>query len=157
MSANDPQIQLAEDGASRLSNGESAASILPDLQMDMASGLAPFLIVYDNSGYPVASSARLDGAVPAPLRGVLDFVRSNREERVTWQPRLGVRIASVVTRTSTGFVLAGRNMREIEIREDTVFKLAAMGWLLVNTAVIALWLLTPLFGGSKTPQLGAAA
>jgi hypothetical protein len=71
---------------------------------------------------------------------------------VTWQPRPGVRIASVVTRTPGGFLLAGRNMREIEIRENRVLKLAAVAWLVANSAVLGLWLLTPLFGGSKAPQ-----
>jgi hypothetical protein len=43
-------------------------------------------------------------------------------------------------------------MREIEIRENRVLKLAAVAWLVANSAVLGLWLLTPLFGGSKAPQ-----
>jgi hypothetical protein len=152
MSANDPQIQLAEDGASRLREGEAPAAVVPERKVDMASSLAPFVIIYDDLGRPVASSAKLDGRVPTPPRGVLDNVRSYGEERVTWQPRPGVRIASVVTRTPGGFVVAGRNMREVQIREDRVFKLAAVAWLFVNCAVLGLWLLAPLFGGSKAPQ-----
>jgi len=58
-----------------------------------------------------------------------------------------------MTRTPRGFVVAGRNMREVEMREALVFKLAAMGWLVASVALTALWLLMPLFGGSKTPQL----
>lgn len=149
MSANDPQIQMAEDATQRLNGGEDPARIVPDRKVDMASSLAPFVTVYDDSGKPVASSASLDGATLAPPRGVLDFVRAHGEERVTWQPRPGVRIASVVTRTTNGFVVAGRNMREVEIRESNVFKLAALGWLAANLALITIWLLTPIFGGTK--------
>ncbi len=153
MSANDPQIQLAEDAASRMTEGENTTDVVPERRVDIASSLAPFVIVYDDSGRPIASSAYLDGSIPAPPRGVFEFVRSNHEERVTWQPRPGVRIASVMTRTPRGFVVAGRNMREVEMREALVFKLAAMGWLVASVALTALWLLMPLFGGSKTPQL----
>lgn len=152
MSANDPQIQLAEDAAQRLNAGEDVAGILPDRKVDMAASLAPFVIVYDNAGRPVASSASLDGTTPTPPRGVLEYVRSHSQERVTWQPRPGVRIASVMIRTANGFVVAGRNMREVEIREDNVVKLAAMGWLAANLALTTIWLLTPIFGGSKFPQ-----
>ena len=157
MSANDPQIQLAEDAAQRLNSGENAARIVPDRKVDMAASLAPFVIVYDNSGRPVASSASLAGATPILPRGVFEFVRANREESVTWQPRPDVRIASVVTRTADGFVLAGRNMREVEIREDRVLKLAALGWLAANLALTTIWLLTPIFGGARPSQLRTTA
>jgi hypothetical protein len=150
MSANDPQIQMAEDAAQRLNAGENAASIVPDRKVDMASSLAPFVTVYDDAGKPVVSSASLDGITLSPPRGVLDYVRAHGEERVTWQPRPGVRIASVVTRTASGFVVAGRNMREVEIRENNVLKLAALGWLAANLVLITIWLLTPIFGGKPS-------
>jgi hypothetical protein len=153
MSANDPQIQLAEDAAQRLSSGETAAGIVPERQIDMATSLAPFVIVYDDAGHPVASSAKLDGSVPMPPKGVFDFVRSNRQERVTWQPRPGVRIASVVNRATNGFVVAGRNMREVEIREALVFKLAALGWIMANLALVGLWLVGQFLTRNKSPQL----
>jgi hypothetical protein len=157
MSANDPQIQMAEDAAQRLNAGEDAERIVPDHKVDMAASLAPFVIIYDDSGRPVASSVSLDGVTRTPPRGVFDFVRVHGEERVTWQPRPGVRIASVVVRTEKGFVVAGRNMREVEIREKIVFKLAAMGWLAANLALFAIWLLTPIFGGAKASPVRTAA
>lgn len=157
MSANDPQIQLAEDAAERLTSGENAAHVVPEREVDMANSLAPFVIVYDDSGNPVASSARLDGSIPTPPRGVFDFVRTNRQERVTWQPRPGVRIASVVNRASHGFVVAGRNMREVEIREALVFKLAATGWFFANIALAALWLASQFLGKTKAPQLAGGS
>jgi hypothetical protein len=146
---------LAEDAAARIAGGESAASIVPERQINMDSSLAPFVIVYDASGNPLASSATLDGRTPVPPRGVLDFVSQHREERVTWQPRRGVRIASVVQRTASGFVVAGRNMREVEIRKDVVFKLAGLGWLVANFVLILIWLIAPLFGGRQASPLKA--
>ena len=157
MSANDPQIQLAEDAAERLAVGENPTRVVPEREVNMANSLAPFVIVYDDSGRSVASSGRLDGSVPSPPPGVFDFVRAHRQERVTWQPRPGVRIASVVNRTANGFVVAGRNMREVEIRETLVFKIAATGWLFANLALVALWLAGRFLGRSKAPQLAGGA
>ena len=61
---------------------------------------------------------------------------STAKERVSWQPILGstsgVRIAAVVERVNgpqPGFVLAGRNMREIEAREAQVGHMAGLAWL----------------------------
>lgn len=157
MSANDPQIQLAEDATQRLNAGEDPAHVVPDRKVDMAASLAPFVTVYDDSGKPVASSANLDGVIRTPPLGVFDYVRTHGEERVTWQPRAGVRIASVVVRAANGFVVAGRNMREIEIRENNVLKLALLGWLAASAALTLLWLLTPMFGGSRSPGVQPAA
>ena len=95
-------------------------------------------------------------ALGSQQRGVFDFVRDHGEDRVTWQPRSDVRIASVVTKTANGYVVAGRNMREVEARESTVLKLAALGWIVANVALICLWLLTPLFSGSDRHPVHAA-
>jgi hypothetical protein len=155
MNANDPQVQLAEDAAARISGGDSAHNVVPERQVNIDSSLAPFVIVYDGSGNPVASSAMLDGRTPVPPHGVFDAVLQKGEVRVTWQPRRGVRIASVVTKTASGFVVAGRNMREVEIREDIVFKLAGLGWLVANITLILIWLIAPLFGGRQASPMRA--
>jgi hypothetical protein len=157
MSADDPQTQLAEDATQRLNSGEDAARVVPDRKVDMAASLSPFVTVYDDAGHPVASSASLDGVTRTPPLGVLDYVRIHGEERVTWQLRPGVRIASVVERTANGFVVAGRNIREVEARKDSLLKLAVLGWLAANVALIFLWLMTPMFGASKPTQLRTTA
>ena len=131
-SANDPQLGMATDLASRLARGTSASASVPNDQTDMDASLSAFVIAYDEQGQVLASSAQLNGAVPQLPRGVLDFVRRNGEERVTWAPRRDVRIASVVRHVSGargGFVLAGRNLREIESRKDLVLEQAALVWL----------------------------
>ncbi len=152
-SANDPQIQLAEDGAQRVSAGESPASVVSDRKINMESSLAPFVIIYDEGGNPVASSGLLHGFIPTPPKGVFEYVRANRQDTITWQPMKGVRIASVITRSSNGFVIAGRSMREIESRELMVFKLAVVGWLAANVALTFWWLLGQFLNGAKLPGL----
>jgi hypothetical protein len=124
--ANDPQIQLAEDVAVQINGGGDPAKIV-GRPININSSLAPFLIIYDKSGNIVASSAELNGSTPKLPKGVLD--NANPRNSVTWQPADGVRIASVVNAYNNGYVLAGRNLREVEAREDEQFAIAAIGWL----------------------------
>jgi hypothetical protein len=131
LNANDPQIQLAEDAATALSNGQSAQSVVPTQQVDIAHSLAPYIIVFDTNGKPIASSAQLDGQTPTIPSGIFNSVKQHGEDHVTWQPQSGVRSAIVVTSfngSSSGFVAAGRSLREAEMREDTLLQLVLLGW-----------------------------
>ncbi len=85
--ANDPQIQMAEDTAAKLANGQSVQNVVPSEKVDIANSLAPYLIIFNANGIPIASSAQLDGQTPTIPSGVFDYVRQNGEDRFTW--RLG--------------------------------------------------------------------
>src|SRR5262249_26464452 len=89
--ADDPQIQIGEDAAAARAAGQPPSAVVPAARVDLARGLAPYLIVFDDAGGVLASSAELDGAVPTPPAGVLDATRARGQDRVTWQPRPGVR------------------------------------------------------------------
>jgi hypothetical protein len=131
--ANDPQVQLAEDGAAALEKGRSISQVVPADTIDVAHSLAPFVIVLDDAGKPLASSGLLDAQVPIPPPGVLAFVRDNGEERVTWAPRPGVRLASVVHRVGgqrPGFIIAARSLREVQWRIARLIRIIAVGWTL---------------------------
>jgi hypothetical protein len=130
--ADDPQIQMAEDTATKLATGQSVQSVIPTEKVDIATSIAPYMIVFDTNGTPIASSARLNGQTPTLPSGIFDWVRRNGEDRITWQPQDGVRSAVVVTQfkgTNTGFVLAGRSLREVEKREDNLSQLLTIGWI----------------------------
>ncbi len=144
-SANDPQIQMAEDTAAKLADGQQVQIVVPAEKVDIANSLAPYIIVFDATGKPIASSVQLDGQTPTIPSGVFDYVRQNGEDRITWQPQSGVRSAIVVTQfkgPNAGFVLAGRSLREVEIREDDIMHLILLGWIaillvtLLATAII---------------------
>ena len=129
--ANDPQIQIAEHAAVALESGQQIPSL--DVSVDIGKSLSPFVIIYDEFGKVLTSNGVLDDKVPVPPLGVLENAKIKGENRVTWQPSINVRIAAVVTHFSgkqSGFVLAGRSLREVEKREDQTFKFAAAGWLL---------------------------
>jgi hypothetical protein len=130
--ANDPQIQMAEDAARAVAAGASPGQVVGSATVDPSVSLAPFLIVTDASGNAVASGARIGGSSPVPPKGVLDAAASSGENRVTWQPRRDVRIASVevpVDGGRSGFVVAGRSLRVVEEREDALTPMVGAGWL----------------------------
>jgi len=130
-SANDPQIQLARDAAAALAAGRAVETVVPRESVDMERSLAPFLIVLDADGKVLAASASLRGSVPGVPKGVLDYVRDRGEDRITWQPIGGVRIASVVVSYSgarSGYVLAGRSLEETQHRVTQFGSLIGLAW-----------------------------
>lgn len=131
MGANEPQLQLAEDAARALDSGAQPATIVGSTKVDVAASLAPFVVIYDAAGNVLATDGQLDGHDPIPPLGVLDAARADPPNRVTWQPRAGVRIASVTVPWHGGTVLAGRSLREVERQEDTILLIAAAAWLLM--------------------------
>ncbi len=139
--ANDPQIQLAEDAARALAAGRPPASLLPEEPVDIAHSLAPYLIIFDADGDPVASNANLHGQIPTIPSGVLEHARSQGQDRVTYQPEPGVRSATVtvaVAGSPGGYVLAGRSLREVEARIDQFGLMLGLGWLTSLAATLVL-------------------
>ncbi|MBV9543578.1 MAG: hypothetical protein JOY61_04305 [Chloroflexi bacterium] len=128
-SANDPQVQLAEDAAARLDAGAPPTAVLPSDSIDISSSLAPFVIVFDSSGAQIASSAVLQGGAPPFPPTVFEAVRRGGQDAITWQPQAGVRSAAVVQQWRGGFVVAGRSLRLVEQRENHILLLSAFMWL----------------------------
>jgi hypothetical protein len=146
-SANDPQIALAEDAAAALLRGAKPDSIVGTQQVEIEHSLSPFLIVFDTNGKPLASSGVLDGNVPTLPVGVLEYTAQHGQDRITWQPRSDARIAAVIQHyggTAPGFVLAGRSLREVERREDSLLMMVAFGWLVTLGAALAVIVLVGL-------------
>jgi hypothetical protein len=157
--ADDPQIAMAEDLAAKLEQGIAPADAVSPISVDIARSLTPFVIVYDEQGHALASQAVLNGTTPTPPPGVFDFVRQHGEERLSWQPILGsehgVRIAAIVHRFQRakgapgGFVLAGRNMREVEARIGHVSQMAGLTWIgMLGTILLG----TAVFGWYTRPK-----
>lgn len=139
-SANDPQIQMAEDTGLALSNGQKVADLLPSQKIDIATSISPFLVVYDNKGIPVAASGTLNNQLPQLPAGIFGYVDEHSDDRVTWQPIPGIRDAIVVvkyvTNQGTGYVMAGRSLREIEKRESQLQMQVAIGWVVTILATL---------------------
>ena len=127
LGANDPQNQLARDAASALVDGRDPMSLLPTGPVEISASLAPFGIVYDSAGSVLASTAVLHGQVPELPAGVREFAHDHGEDRVTWQPEPGVRVAAVVVPFEGGTVLIGRSLEEVEQRIGTLGQLTLAG------------------------------
>lgn len=143
-SANDPQIQIAQDTAAKLEAGQQIQQVVPAEKIDIAKSLATYIIIFDANGNPVASSARLNGQTPTIPAGVFDDVRQTGEDRITWQPQPDVRSAIVVTQfrgPTPGFVLVGRSLREVEQRENGIMLFSLLTWpmLLVTTLLATMF------------------
>ena len=80
-SANDPQLQMAEDAATRLSAGTAPEDVATGASVDIARSLAPFVIVFDASGGVLASTAQLGGETPVAAAGCVGQRRSERNRR----------------------------------------------------------------------------
>mgnify|MGYP003387359885 CR=1 FL=1 len=151
--ASDPQIQMVEDAAAALNAGADPAKVV-GASIDAAASLAPFVIVYNENHIPVASGAVLSGKAPVPPAGVFDYVSGHSrdgkvwslreqgdtpgEERFSWEPQSGVRFATVVVGYKNGFVLAARNLREVERRERYTFEVSVFAYLL-GLALTFIW------------------
>ena len=148
--ANDPQIQLAEDAASDIAHDRTIS--FPEKTVEISESLAPYLIMYDESTKQVTGSAVLHGNQPVLPPGVFLHAKNQLESRFTWQPELGVRQAVVLRYVAQkGYVLAGRSLREVEIRESMLLGFTFFGWITsLFGSLIAVSLLTFARNGKRS-------
>src|SRR3982751_855939 len=71
--ANDPQIQIARDLAKDLGKGKTIDAILSKDTIDLTQSLAVFTEVFDKNGKPLQSTGFINGDLPQPPSGVIDF------------------------------------------------------------------------------------
>lgn len=128
-SANDPQIAYAQDISASLNTGVSPQEIIPPAKIDISKSLATFIMVFDTSNKLVLSTGEIKGEVPTVPSGVFSYVKKNGEDRLTWAPQKGVRVATVVTKYKDGYVLVGRSLKEVEARVSTLTTYVVAAWL----------------------------
>lgn len=138
--ANDPQIQQAEDLQRTIAQNQALpAWANTSTTIPIEQSLAVFVIQYDETGHPLQATGKLHGTIPTPPKGVFDYVRTHNEERLTWAPEANVRIATVIRHiagTQSGFILVGRSLREVEIRESQLGQIFFVGWLVALSAIL---------------------
>jgi hypothetical protein len=130
--ANDPQLQVAKDIHARLQRGASIQKYFDD-SINIESNAGVFTALYNRKSEPIQSSGFLDGKFPNLPAGVFDFVKTNGEERVTWQPRPGIRMATVVLYAglpSIAYIVVGRSLQEVEIREHSLIEIVFICWVI---------------------------
>lgn len=129
--ANDPQIQMAEDAAFLLQNQTPMGPIVPEKTVEVSQSLAPFIQVYDKKGSLLDANVMLHGKSFTISKEALNYAKDYGENRLTWQPEKGVRIAAVISHydgQNPGFVVAGKSLRETENRIGNIGKLCFLAW-----------------------------
>ena len=152
MGANDPQIQISEDTASIFTGSTEAQSLVPTEKIDVKTSLSTFGIIYDTSGKVLASSADLNGKTPDLPAGAIDKARIADQNRITWQPEKGVRLAVVITKAQKGYVLIGRNMREVEKRITNLGYMVLAAWVGTMILLLAYWSASALVAQKTTKK-----
>ncbi len=138
-SANDPQVQIAQDTAAQLNAG-SMPEQFNNGRVDMRQSLAPFVIIYDKQGEPVGGSGFLDNKNPTIPLGVMQNSSANKYNAITWQPDNDVRVATVTVAANNYYVTSGRSLKEVEKRENKTMLITSVGWLAsITTLAAAFW------------------
>jgi len=75
--ANDPQVQMVTDVSNKLARMASIEQFFNGDTIDLAQSLGLFVVLYDEGGKPIRSSAIFRGVAPQLPSGVFDFVRNN--------------------------------------------------------------------------------
>lgn len=142
LSANDPQIQLAEDFAFSISNNQQLS--IPPTKIEITRSLATFVIVTDAEGKSIFSSVLVNGRPALPPQGVLDYSKTHEGNQITWQPQPGARAAIVVRNAfnpitkKSGYIIVGRSLHEVEKRIDILTKIILAAWLSSLALTLAL-------------------
>ena len=144
-SADDPQIQIAEDAAAAINAAEPVSFFNTPTKIDIGKSLMPYLVIYDSNYSNIASTGLLNGASLIVPQGVLKSALTSGEHRLTWQPKPGVRSAIIVIPVKgifNGFVVVGRSLREIENREDQIGLIIFAVWLFSIVVMFVIFMFT---------------
>lgn len=145
-SANDPQTQMSAATAANIDLGSDPRSLVGPRNNDLATTAQTFTIITDAFGTVLATDAVLDGIERVPPIGALHYAAQHGVHTITWQPKVGVRLATVIRANNArnSYIIVGRSLAETEERIRNLGKIAWCVWLatLFATLVVA-WLVSP--------------
>lgn len=125
--ANDMPQLLATQGAKIVdAYGVEAVNSQPT---DLANNPVPFVIVYDKQSKPLAGTGYLGAKLAQTPKGVINHATAGKPHTVTWQPKEGVRIASVTVLSKKGyFVVGGQSLSATEARASRLLWFTLLGY-----------------------------
>lgn len=133
MSADDLPLTVSQQVKASLENGALATDLVSAQKTNLNTDNGTFVIITDGTRHAVASSAVLDGSTPLPPEGVFKFTADHGTDRITWEPKEGVRIALRVASygksPNDGFVLVGQPLKQFESRISFIGYLCLVAWL----------------------------
>jgi len=143
MGANDVPAQIAQDTAASIAKGSEPWTVTGREDVEISTSLAAWSLVFDDTGKVVAGTPVLDGKQAIPPAGVFSVAKTSGQDRVTWQPRAGVRQAVVAVRIAggKGVVMAGHSLTETEAHVDQLTQIAGAAWVAILAAAFVASLL----------------
>jgi hypothetical protein len=129
LGANKLPVQLAIETSIKLKSGQSAKDAIPAEIIDITKSLNTFVMVYDKDKNLIAASGMMGSIEPVYPKGVLSYVDKIGEERVTWQPQVGLRFATVAIKVDDNYIIAASSLLETEKLIGIVGRLVSMAWL----------------------------
>lgn len=127
LQANDTPTLLATQAAKQLDAGLGLDSI----QMggtNLQNNPVPFVIIYDKQGKAVGGSGYIDKQLAVVPKGVLTHASTGKNNAVTWEPKSGVRLATVVVAAKEYFVLGGQSLKQTEAHAQHMLWLTLAGY-----------------------------
>jgi hypothetical protein len=124
--------QSSDDQPQRLATQLAILHDLPepgaaDL-VDLGGSDALFWVAYDASGSPQAGTGYFDGGLAQLPKGVIDTAGEQGRNSVTWEPRDGLRFATVEVAQGDRIVMAGQSLEPSERRTRNVGLLLLLCW-----------------------------
>lgn len=136
-SANDLPTVMAKDAVDAIKHSLSSESdfwtLVPTKNIELSRSISPFLYITKSDGAKNnsdISNASLDEKTLSFPLGIFSYAKDHGVDKVTWQPKNGVREAIVVMPYSfsngvtsfDGFVIAGQSLTEYENRIEKIGK-----------------------------------
>lgn len=129
LGANELPIQFATETSIKLENGQSVNDAIPSETIDISKSLGTFIMIFDRDKNIIATSAMMGNEESVYPKGVLDYVDKMGEDRVTWQPQVGLRFATVAIKIGNKYIVAGRSLQEPERLIGIIGKIVLLAWL----------------------------
>ena len=125
---NQPLIAMLNTAKEELSKGAEITSVIPKNKVKMETELEPFMIIFNERGEIATGSVELEGKTPKLPISILEVTKDKGINKITWQPKQGIRSAVVIIPYPHGWILAGRSLRIVEADEIKWLELITILW-----------------------------
>ena len=132
---------IAQDAGTELVSGALISPLVAGKIIQIKKSGSAFLSILDNDGKILGTNGSLEGVDLIPPKGVLEYTRAHTEERVTWEPQQGVRIATVlryIAGETPMYVVAGVSLAEAQRQICLIRQLALLAWIFMCVVCIVI-------------------
>jgi hypothetical protein len=129
LGANVNPYQIAVDTSIKLEKGSNIKEIINGQNLDVSKGLGAFVMVFDNNKSLVATTGMMGSIKPSYPKGVLEYLDTHKEDRVTWQTKERLRFATVAIKYKNGYIVGAQSLLETENTIQKIGALVLFAWI----------------------------